>query len=58
MGKMDTVGFVRYRDIYGSVSVYTGHGYGVCGYGYGVGKSDPRYTRVQPYPLLLSVGQF
>ena len=27
-------------------------GYGVCGFGYGMGKSHPRYTRVQPYPQL------
>ena len=24
-------------------------GYGVCGFGYDMGKSHPRYTRVQPY---------
>ena len=31
------------------VLVYTLHGYSVCGYRYGVGKPDLRYTRVQPY---------
>ena len=48
VGITDTMGFVRYRTIYRSVSVGTWHKYGVCGYGYGVGKPDPRYTRVQP----------
>ena len=46
---MDTAGFVRHRVIYGSGTGSTRHGYGVCGYGYGVGKPDPRVTRSKPY---------
>ena len=34
---------------YGTVRVLPATGNGVHGYGYGVGKPDPRYTRVQPY---------
>ena len=52
-GNCDTAGFIRYRAIYGSVSVYTAYGYGIWGFGYGVGKPDPRYTRVEPYLLPL-----
>ena len=48
VGICNTAGFVRYRIVYGSVSVYTGHGYSVWGYRYGVAKPDPRYTRVEP----------
>ena len=27
----------------------TRYGYGIYGFGYGVGKPDPRYTRGKPY---------
>ena len=43
------MGFVRYHVNYGTVWVLPATGYGVHGYGCGVGKPDPRYTRVQPY---------
>ena len=33
---------------YGTVRVLPATGNGVHGYGYGVGKPDPRYTRVNP----------
>ena len=46
-GNCDTAGFIRYRVIYGSVSVYTTYGYGIWGFRYGVGKPDPWYTRVE-----------
>jgi hypothetical protein len=36
---------------YGSVGVLPTTGHGVRGYGYGVGKSYPRYTRAEPYPV-------
>ena len=32
-----------------SVRVLPATGYGVRGYGYGVGKSDPQVTRSKPY---------
>ena len=38
-----------YRKNDGSVRVLPATGYGVRGYGYGVGKSDPRVTRSKPY---------
>ena len=38
----------RHHVIYGSVWVPPATGYGVCGYGYGVGKPDPRVTRIKP----------
>ena len=41
-------GFVAHREIYGSVCTRTRHGYGVRGYGCGVGKPDPRVTRIKP----------
>jgi hypothetical protein len=47
-GTGGTAGFVRHRLFYGSVSVYTGHGYGVRRYGCGVAKADLRYTRIKP----------
>ena len=47
-GKRYTAGFVVHRRNYGSVCTRTRHGYGFCGYGYGVGKSYPRYTRAEP----------
>ena len=31
------------------VRVLPAAGYGVHGYGYGVRKTDPRYTRAEPY---------
>jgi hypothetical protein len=34
---------------YGTVRVLPAMGYGVHGYGCGVGKPDLWYTRVQPY---------
>ena len=43
-----TVGFKPYRENDGSVRVLPGTGYGVCGYGCGVGKSDLRVTRSKP----------
>ena len=39
--------------IYGLARVLPATGYGVCGYGYGVGKPDPRVTRMQPYVKML-----
>jgi hypothetical protein len=53
-GNGDTTGFIRYHAIYRSISVCTQHKYGVCGYGYGMGKSDLWYTRVQPYMNLVA----
>ena len=42
MGNCDTMGFVRYRVIYGSVLVYTRHGYSV-------GNPNLWYTHAEPY---------
>ena len=49
MGVSETVGFVLYHVIYGSVWVLPMAGYGVHGYGCGVEKSDPWVTRFKPY---------
>ena len=43
-----TVDFIRYCANYGSVSVYTEHRYGICGFGYSAGKPDPQYTHGKP----------
>jgi len=37
----------------GYVSVYTRYGYGFHGFGYGIGKSYPRYTRGKAYTFLV-----
>ena len=48
MGISDTAGFVLYCVIYGSVRVVPAAGYGICGYGYGIDKIDPRVTCFKP----------
>jgi hypothetical protein len=47
-GKRYTTGFVANRENRGSVCTHTRHGYGFGGYGCGVGKMYPRYTRIKP----------
>jgi len=49
VGTKGTTGFVRHRVSYGTVWVLPTTGYGVYGYGCGVGKPDLRYTRAEPY---------
>lgn len=44
-----TAGFIANRVNNGSVITRTRYGYGVRGYGHGVRKPDPRYTRAEPY---------
>jgi len=48
MGVSDTVGFVLYHVIYGLVQVLPMAGYGVHGYGCGVGKSNLQVTHFKP----------
>ena len=48
MGVSDTAGFILYCVIYGSVWVLPVAGYGVHGYGCGVGKSNPQVTHFKP----------
>ena len=52
---MGTEGTAGHRMNYGTVRVLPATGNGVHGYGYGVGKPDPRYTRVQPYSRLIKL---
>jgi len=49
VGKYDTAGFVRHRGNYDMVCTRTCYGYGVCGYGHGMGNPNPRYTHDEPY---------
>ena len=49
MGTSSTAGFIPYRANDGSWWVIPAHGYGFCGFGYGVGKPNPRVTRIEPY---------
>ena len=55
MGTKGTAGFKSYRRNYGLVRVLPGTGYGVHGYGCGVGKPDPQVTRSKPYRLQYSL---
>ena len=43
------MGFVAHYENYGSVCTHTRRGYGVCGYGWGLGFSNPRVTHAKPY---------
>ena len=45
---MDTVGFILNHVNYGLDTGSTRHGYGVSWYGYGMRKSNPQVTCVQP----------
>jgi hypothetical protein len=47
-GTGNTAGFVENRVNYGSGITRTRRGYGFGGYGCGVGKTYPRYTRIKP----------
>jgi len=47
-GTIGTAVSIRYRPFYGSVCTHTRLGYGVRGYGCGVAKLNPRYTRIKP----------
>ena len=47
-GTIGTAGFVRYRTMYGAVSVCTRYGYGFGGFGYGLANANPQYTHVEP----------
>ena len=49
VGIKDTMGFVLHCEKYGLVCTRNHDGYGIHGYGYGVGIANPRYTRAQPY---------
>ena len=53
MGMSDTAGFVLYHVIYSLVWVLPMAGYGIHGYGCGVGKSDSQVTHFKPYPTPL-----
>ena len=54
MGISHTVGFMKHRAKMGTVCTLTHYGYGVCGYGYGVGNPDLQYTCEKPYHHLHS----
>ena len=47
-GKRYTAGFVVHCVNYGLVCTRNRHGYGFCGYGYGVAKLYPQYTCAEP----------
>ena len=49
MGTNGTMGFVKYRTCYPLQLYRWLYGYGLCGFGYGVGKPDPRITRIKPF---------
>ena len=48
--------FVKYHTRYPLQPYPWLYGYGLCGFGYGVGKPDPRVTRIKPY--IFTINQF
>ena len=50
-GTICTTGFVKNRTRNPRKPYPWLYRYGFCGYGYGVGNPDPRYTRDEPYSL-------